>query len=61
MKIDGCISCGNCFEFARDNKRPTGAFIIKATHGYARAEITDKCIDCGLCSNEVECLGECIK
>ena len=61
MKIEGCISCGNCFEFISESRCPTGSFVVRATSGYAAAEIKSTCIDCGLCRDEVECLGECIK
>lgn len=61
MKINECISCGNCFEFADSDKCPTGSFVIKATHGYARADIIEStCIDCGICKDEIECFNEAI-
>lgn len=57
MKIDGCGSCGNCMDF----KCPVDAFKFNSTSGYASASIdSEKCIDCGLCKKEIDCLMEAI-
>jgi Fe-S-cluster-containing hydrogenase component 2 len=58
MKIDGCISCGNCQDFIEEEKCPVRAISLHGSK-YKIAKIDEKlCLNCKLCKREINCLGE---
>lgn len=60
MIIEECIACGNCVDFIEKGYCPADAIFLSGNK-YKTAKIDqDKCIDCGLCLKEIDCLGEAI-
>lgn len=63
MKIERCGPCGVCMEkiLSGEFECPSDAFMVPMG-SYPNAAIDkDKCTDCGLCLNGINCLCEAIK
>jgi len=60
MRIDDCISCGNCVDFITNKECPADAISLEGNQYKSAAIDQDKCIGCGKCFFDIECLGESI-
>jgi len=60
-KIVECSSCGNCVDFVNEERCPVGAFKLEGNKYKSAVIEADLCIDCGLCKEEINCLGEALR